>query len=114
MGKKPNPWQKLVRGAIRELINDINSSQPKKKKSKQTKIKKVTKTEKRSRNISTSVRVDVIKRDNCRCVFCGATARETQLQIDHIIPFSKGGSNDLSNLQALCVECNRGKSDRIF
>ena len=113
MGKKLNPLQKLVRGTIREYINEINTSKPKKKQDKSTK-KKVTKVKKRSRYISSSVRVDVLKRDNYRCVFCGATAQETQLQIDHIIPFSKGGNNELSNLQTLCIECNRGKSDRLF
>ena len=109
MDKQPHPWQKLVRGAIRELINEANSSKPKKKKSK-----KVTKTKKRSRHIPTSVCVDVLKRDNYKCVFCGATSKQTQLQVDHIIPFSKGGSNHISNLQTLCIKCNLGKRDRIF
>ena len=52
MVKQPNPWQKLVRGTIRDLINEGNNSQPKKKKSKpKKKSKKVpkTKTQKRSR-----------------------------------------------------------------
>ena len=106
MGKKLNPLQKLVRGAIKEFINEVNSSQPKKKTAKKTK--------KKSRYISSSVRVDVLKRDRYRCIFCGATSKETQLQIDHIIPFSKGGSNNISNLQTLCIKCNRGKSDRFF
>ena len=114
MSKKINPLQKLVRGTIRELINEVNSSKPKKKQTKKIKTKKITKISKRSRHISTSTRVDVLKRDNYRCVFCGATAKDTQLQIDHIVPFSKGGSHDLGNLQTLCVECNRGKSDRII
>ena len=111
MIKKLNPLQKFVRVSIREFINDINASKPKKKLEKN---KKITKAEKRSRYISSSVRVDVLKRDRFSCVFCGTTAKETQLQIDHIIPFSKGGSNNISNLQTLCVECNRGKSDRFF
>ncbi|MEM9276354.1 MAG: hypothetical protein AAGA80_25890 [Cyanobacteria bacterium P01_F01_bin.143] len=51
MGKKPNPWQKLVRGAIRDLINDVNSPQPKSSKPKKKKSKKVVKTKKRSRYI---------------------------------------------------------------
>lgn len=113
MAKIPSPWQKLVRGAIRDIIKEVNSSQSDKKKSKKNQIKANPK-KVRNHYISTSVRVDVFKRDNFRCVFCGATSRHTQLQVDHIIPVSKGGRNDLSNLQTLCWECNRGKSDRRF
>jgi 5-methylcytosine-specific restriction endonuclease McrA len=79
----------------------------------QNKIKPNT-TKKKSRYISSTVRYTVFHRDNFRCVACGITAKETQLQVDHIVPFAKGGSNNLDNLQTLCLECNRGKSDRIF
>lgn len=68
-----------------------------------------------SRSVALSVRLDVLNRDKFRCVFCGkspATDVGTILHIDHIIPFSKGGKSDLSNLQTLCFECNLGKSDR--
>ncbi len=121
MVKQTNPWQKLVRGAIRDLINDVNSSQsksskPKKKKSKpkKKKFKKVSKTKKRSRYIPDSVRVNVLTRDNYRCVFCGVTSKEAPLEVDHIIPFAQGGSNDPSNLQTLCRRCNQGKGNRIL
>lgn len=70
-----------------------------------------------SRNISLSIRLDVLSRDNFRCVFCGkspATDLGTKLHIDHIIPFSKGGKSELANLQTLCFECNLGKSDRAI
>lgn len=43
-----------------------------------------------------------------RCAHCDATER---LTVDHIIPYSKGGGHDLSNLQCLCWPCNRRKGD---
>lgn len=52
----------------------------------------------------------VYKRDGGRCVYCGSTEN---LQIDHIIPFSKGGSSELANLQLLCRKCNLEKSNKI-
>lgn len=105
-----DPFKKLVRGLLREAI--IASSPPKSKKNKKKKTAK-TKT-KRSRYISASTRVDVLRRDNHRCVFCGVSAKKAELQIDHIIPFSKGGSNQIDNLQTLCINCNRGKGNRFF
>jgi 5-methylcytosine-specific restriction enzyme A len=44
---------------------------------------------------------------------CGKTHLETELNIDHIIPLAKGGSNDISNLQSLCRTCNLIKKDRF-
>lgn len=52
----------------------------------------------------------VYRRDGGRCVYCGATEN---LQLDHIIPFSKGGASTVENLQLLCAKCNREKSDHI-
>ena len=116
MKKKPNLLQKLVRGIIKESIEEINSSKNKSSKTKRVNKRqnKATSKKKRSRYISSTVRYAVLHRDNNRCVACGCTAKETQLQVDHIIPFSKGGSNDINNLQTLCVDCNRGKSNIIF
>lgn len=58
------------------------------------------------------LRYSILKRDNFRCVLCGRTAEQTrQLEVDHIIPMSKGGLTIESNLRTLCFDCNRGKSD---
>lgn len=66
----------------------------------------------RSAGLAKSVRFKVLHRDGFRCVYCGASAREKKLHIDHIHPQSKGGGNEMSNLVTACDECNLGKSDK--
>jgi len=62
--------------------------------------------------VSDSVRYRLLKKANGRCSLCGATKKETVLHVDHIVPRSKGGTNDESNLQVLCLKCNLGKSNK--
>lgn len=45
------------------------------------------------------------------CVHCGKKFRKDSIDIDHIIPKSKGGMNAPENLQCLCIHCNRSKKD---
>lgn len=52
----------------------------------------------------------VWNRDNGKCTKCGSREK---LEFDHIIPFSKGGSNSYRNLQILCEKCNREKNNKI-
>lgn len=60
-----------------------------------------------------TMRYNVMKRDGFRCVLCGRSADDgVTLEVDHIIPVSKGGKTVMSNLQTLCWDCNRGKRDR--
>lgn len=64
--------------------------------------------------ISDSLRYDVLRMSNFRCSICGASAQEgARLHVDHIIPVSKGGKSELSNLRVLCERCNVGKSNKI-
>ena len=64
------------------------------------------------KSIKPSLRFEILKRDNYRCQMCGVTAKDgAALEIDHITPVAKGGTNDADNLQVLCRECNAGKSD---
>ena len=59
-----------------------------------------------------NLRYEVLKRARNRCELCGVSSKETQIDADHILPRSKGGSNDIENLQALCRTCNAQKSNR--
>ena len=56
----------------------------------------------------------VLARDNWTCCSCGRSSKEEgiTLEVDHIVPRSKGGSDDIDNLQTLCKKCNIGKSNR--
>lgn len=66
---------------------------------------------KRSRIIPTHVKLEVWKRDNGKCVTCGAT---DELHFDHIVPYSKGGTSlRANNIQLLCARHNIEKRDKI-
>lgn len=54
------------------------------------------------------IRRKTLLRDKYTCQHCGRIGG--QLEIDHIIPISKGGTDKESNLQVLCVGCHREKS----
>ncbi len=73
---------------------------------------------KRSRHIPVKTRDAVFKRDDGRCTYVGRNGKRCGsthgLQIDHIKPFAKGGSNTLSNLRLLCGRHNRHEAKRIL
>jgi 5-methylcytosine-specific restriction endonuclease McrA len=54
---------------------------------------------------------EILGRYNHRCLSCGSTE---DLQPDHVIPLSVGGTNDKSNIQPLCGLCNRKKQAQVI
>lgn len=62
--------------------------------------------------LSNKIRFEVFKRDNFTCQYCGRKAPDIVLNVDHIEPVAKGGTNDIYNLATSCFECNNGKSDK--
>ena len=60
--------------------------------------------------IPAALRHEVFKRDNYTCQECGASRRP--LEVDHIIPVSQGGTDEMDNLRTLCLRCNRDKNNR--
>ena len=65
----------------------------------------------RRKNKGIKIRFLILKRDNFTCQYCGRKAPEVILEIDHIIPKSKGGLKNLNNLKTACRDCNLGKKD---
>ena len=66
--------------------------------------------------MTNKLREYIKKRDNFTCCNCGNSTHvepNLLLEIDHIIPVSKGGLTSEENLQTLCWKCNRAKSDKI-
>lgn len=51
----------------------------------------------------------IFKRDNHQCVYCGS---RKDLTLDHVIPKSRGGANDWTNLVTSCSKCNVKKADK--
>lgn len=75
-----------------------------------TKFSDVETITQRREPIPEKVRIFVWQRDGGRCVTCGGNEN---LEFDHIIPFSKGGSATERNIQLMCRSCNASKGDRI-
>lgn len=63
-------------------------------------------------SLSTRTRFEVLKRDGFRCAYCGTVSEAASLHVDHIVPKSKGGGDELTNLITACDKCNLGKSDK--
>ena len=66
-----------------------------------------------TRAITNATIIRVARRENNTCQICGKILLDREIEIDHIIPFSKGGHSDESNLRVTCLECNRNKGNRL-
>lgn len=64
------------------------------------------------RTIPKAVRLHVFKRDNFTCQYCGFKGTAETLVIDHIIPISLGGANEIDNMATACHNCNTRKGAR--
>jgi hypothetical protein len=73
-------------------------------------------TEYKREQLSPRLRFQVFKTGGYKCELCGRNTAEddVKLEVDHIIPVSRGGTSDPENLQVLCFDCNRGKSDQLL
>lgn len=59
--------------------------------------------------VTKRLRFEIFRRDNHACRYCGASAPDAKLTIDHVIPASLGGTDEPANLVTACEDCNSGK-----
>lgn len=67
--------------------------------------------------MTAALRRKILERDNYTCRYCGNSVYKEPnllLEVDHIIPVSKGGKTVVDNLQTLCWKCNKQKSNKII
>lgn len=69
---------------------------------------------KKVRNITKSLRFNVLQRDGHTCQYCGRKPPDVELEIDHLLPVAEGGTDEFENLVTSCFDCNRGKSAKII
>lgn len=60
--------------------------------------------------ISKRLRFEILRRDSHACRYCGRSAPEVKLHIDHVVPAALGGADDPANLVTACADCNTGKT----
>lgn len=65
----------------------------------------------RDRNHYLHIRETILERYGYKCLWCGDMER---LEMDHIVPRSRGGPTELSNLQPLCQRCNGKKGCEVI
>lgn len=62
-------------------------------------------------SVWSKLRALVFARDDYTCAYCGA--RAGRLECDHVVPVSRGGSNELANLATACKPCNQSKRNKL-
>lgn len=96
---------KITTDVLRELQSEISA-----------KINKSGHSRTQRSAMTNDLREAIKLRDNYTCCLCGNSVFNEPnllLEVDHIIPISKGGKTEASNLQTLCWRCNRTKKDNL-
>lgn len=96
----------------RAILEELGKKKEKAKRKQLERIAKIEHVKKRRTEFAngrSDLMLALIERDGYQCKNCDS---QENLSIDHIIPLSRGGSDELSNLRILCKSCNSSKGDR--
>lgn len=66
------------------------------------------------KEISHTLRFAILKRDLFTCRYCGASAPQAHVEVEHIVPLKQGGNNKPEDLITSCRPCNRGKGTKLL
>ena len=105
-------FRKLARGSMLEdaykiiKIKKLKSEKP----AKTEKAKKSTKA--RRKSLRKAEKTMILDSQHHKCADCKMDISKMSQHFDHRIPLALGGSNDLTNIQALCPNCHARKSQR--
>ena len=98
-----------------EWVNADEMPEPNAQQVQETPMRALTITQRRTkREISERMRFRILVRDGFTCRACGASPLKTpgtELHVDHVIPWSKGGETIENNLETKCSRCNLGKGN---
>ena len=64
--------------------------------------------------IPSKLRFEVLDKYSYTCQYCGRKPPEVTLEIDHLLPTTKGGKTEINNLIVSCRDCNIGKSNKVI
>lgn len=67
----------------------------------------------RRTKIKKDLREQIYEASDKKCAICGKPLELSEITIDHIVPLSRGGSNEIDNYRILCYSCNQFKGDRL-
>jgi 5-methylcytosine-specific restriction endonuclease McrA len=112
------PFEKLFEVMLDEYLEKHSPKRKIRRREKRKADKKKSGVNKRSRHIPEAVQDQVFTRDNGRCTYKGPGGRMCNstwnLEIDHILPFARGGDHTIQNLRLLCAKHNHLEAERVY
>lgn len=76
--------------------------------------KSISKKKQKHKQFSKSMRLNIYEKTQGHCYLCGESVKFNSFEVEHKIPLSKGGTDDISNLYCSCHKCNKIKRNIYY